>query len=65
MESQRYEDEDGIHETRASSNTLAMAQSAQRENGAIRKVIESMGCMVKLSASEGQLDISELVSYSI
>jgi myotubularin-related protein 1/2 len=52
-------------ERQASSNALAMAQSAQRENAAIRKAIESIGCTVKLSASEDHLDKSELLSYSI
>lgn len=52
-------------ERQTSSNALAMAQSAQRENAAIRKAIESIGCTVKLSASEDHLDKSELLSYSI
>ncbi|KAK3124099.1 hypothetical protein QOZ80_8AG0640420 [Eleusine coracana subsp. coracana] len=52
-------------ERHANSKALAMAQSAQRENAAIRKAIESIGCTIKFSTSEGQVDKHELLSYSI
>ncbi|KAL6859179.1 hypothetical protein ACP4OV_018181 [Aristida adscensionis] len=56
--------EDLQRERRASMTSLAMAQNAQRENAAIKKAIESIGCTIKFSANENQVDKTEVLSYS-
>ncbi|KAL6660970.1 hypothetical protein ACP70R_000354 [Stipagrostis hirtigluma subsp. patula] len=57
--------EDLQRERRASRTTLAMAQNAQRENAAIKKAIESIGCTIKFSVDENQVDKTEVLSYSV
>ncbi|KAF8653973.1 hypothetical protein HU200_062113 [Digitaria exilis] len=52
-------------ERRASNTTLATAQRAQRENAAIKKAIESIGCTIKFSMSENQEDRTEVLSCSL
>ncbi|GJN04243.1 hypothetical protein PR202_ga21773 [Eleusine coracana subsp. coracana] len=53
-------------ERHANSKALAMAQSAQRENAAIRKAIESIGCTkLNFQRAKAKLDKHELLSYSI
>ena len=51
-------------EKHASSTALATAQSAQRENAAIKKAIESIGCTIKFSTSEDE-DRTEVLSCSL
>ena len=52
-------------EKRASNTALATAQSAQRENAAIKKAIESIGCTIKFSTSGNQEDRTEVLSCSL
>ncbi|CAM0911658.1 unnamed protein product [Alopecurus aequalis] len=61
MESMRA---DLQRERRASSSALAMAQRAQRENNAIKRALQSIGCKVNLSINENQVDRTEEMSYS-
>ncbi|VAI87006.1 unnamed protein product [Triticum turgidum subsp. durum] len=51
-------------ERRASSSALAMAQRARRENVAIKRAIQTIGCTVNFSTNENQVDKSEEMSYS-
>ncbi|KAM0883314.1 hypothetical protein ACQ4PT_031730 [Festuca glaucescens] len=51
-------------ERRASSSALAMAQKARRENAAIKRAIQSIGCEVNFSMNENQVDRTEEMSYS-
>ncbi|ONM04141.1 Phosphatidylinositol-3-phosphatase myotubularin-1 [Zea mays] len=51
-------------EKRINSTALAAARSAQRENAAIKKAIESIGCTIKFSTSENE-DRTEVLSCSL